>query len=137
MTAWAWGLLGGVMIGISACVLLLFNGRIAGISGIVYGLVREGGERAWRLAFLAGLMLAGGLTMWLSGQDSGSPAKLPVLVVAGLLVGFGTRLGHGCTSGHGVCGLGRLSGRSLAAVATFMASAIVTVALVRMAGIAP
>lgn len=134
MTGWGWALAGGVLIGLSACVLLLGNGRIAGISGIVYGLVRGGGERAWRAAFLIGLMGAGALTMHATGPMRGSPAGTTVLIVAGLLVGFGTRLGHGCTSGHGVCGLGRLSARSLVAVLVFMATAIATVAIVRVAG---
>lgn len=125
-------LLGGVLIGLAAAALLLFNGRIAGISGIVNGLVGQGaGERGWRIAFLLGLAGAGVLVMKLTGQSSASPATTPVLVVAGLLVGFGTRLGNGCTSGHGVCGLARLSLRSLVAVLVFMAAAVLTVFVTR------
>lgn len=131
MSSWFVAFLGGVMIGLSAAALLLFNGRIAGVSGMVNGLARRssGAEWAWRAAFIAGLVGAGGLTMHLLHQATASPARLPVLLLAGVLVGFGTSLGGGCTSGHGVCGLGRFSVRSLVAVLTFMASAIVTVLL--------
>src|SRR5512146_2990292 len=110
MNAWFAALLGGVLIGLSATALLLFNGRVAGISGIVNGLSRSPNraDRAWRAAFVAGLAGAGGATMYLLGQGTASPAPAPILVIAGLLVGFGTSLGNGCTSGHGVCGLGRL-----------------------------
>jgi len=125
-------LLGGVLIGLAAAALLFFNGRIAGISGIVNGLAGQGaGERGWRIAFLLGLAGAGVLVMKLTGQVSASPATTPVLVLAGLLVGFGTRLGSGCTSGHGVCGLARLSLRSLVAVLVFMAAAVLTVFMTR------
>ncbi|MBD9379545.1 YeeE/YedE thiosulfate transporter family protein [Pseudoxanthomonas sp. PXM04] len=125
-------LLGGVLIGLAAAALLFFNGRIAGISGIVNGLAGQGaGERGWRIAFLLGLAGAGVLVMKLTGQVSVSPATTPVLVLAGLLVGFGTRLGNGCTSGHGVCGLARLSLRSLVAVLVFMAAAVFTVFVTR------
>lgn len=132
MSGWASALIGGVLIGVSASWLLLFNGRIAGISGIVNGLGPRGaGDRGWRVAFLIGLTAAGAISVHLLGQAAASPASTPVLVVAGLLVGFGTRLGNGCTSGHGVCGLGRLSLRSLAAVSTFMATAFATVFITR------
>ncbi len=134
MNGWIWGLAGGVLIGLSAVLLLWLTGRIAGISGILNGAL-EGprGERSWRLAFVLGLMGAGAWAM------HGLPVDLPAqatttpwgLVVAGLLVGFGTRMGGGCTSGHGVCGLGRLSPRSLAAVVVFMLAAMVTVFVVR------
>jgi uncharacterized protein len=125
-------LLGGVLIGASASLLLWLDGRIAGVSGIVNGLLpATRDDTAWRVAFLAGLMGAGALTMHVLDQDAGSPARWPVVVAAGLLVGFGTRLGNGCTSGHGVCGLARLSVRSLVAVLCFMASAIVTVFVTR------
>ncbi|MGN7833790.1 YeeE/YedE family protein [Pseudoxanthomonas sp. 22568] len=125
-------LLGGVLIGLAAAALLFFNGRIAGISGIVNGLAGQGaGERGWRIAFLLGLAGAGVLVMKLTGQVSASPATTPVLVLAGLLVGFGTRLGNGCTSGHGVCGLARLSLRSLVAVLVFMTAAVLTVVVTR------
>lgn len=128
------GLIGGLMIGASASLLLLFNGRIAGISGILSGAVAPSqSDRGWRLAFVAGLIL-GPLLVVLFRQDTLEitlQGSLPVLLIAGFLVGFGTRLGNGCTSGHGVCGLARGSGRSLAATATFFAVALVTVFVVR------
>ncbi len=134
MNAYVPPLAGGALIGASAALLLLANGRIAGISGILGGLlgpsVRDG---AWRTAFVIGLLAGPALFRLGAGHwpEVRVGASWPVLVVAGLLVGYGTRLGSGCTSGHGVCGLARLSPRSLAAVATFMAAAIVTVFLVR------
>ena len=126
-------LLGGALLGVSACLLLLALGRIAGISGIVAGLLAPvRGDRSWRLAFVLGLV-AGCLLVRLGGSDAQPTltASVPELVLAGLLVGFGTRLGNGCTSGHGVCGLARLSPRSLAATATFMAAGAVTVFVMR------
>jgi len=127
VTPWS-ALCGGVLIGLAAAALLLFNGRIAGISGIVNGLITPvAGERGWRIAFLLGLAAGGVPVMILTGQTAASPASLPTLLLAGVLVGFGTRLGNGCTSGHGVCGLGRLSLRSLIAVIVFMVAAIATV----------
>lgn len=134
MNDWVTALLGGVLIGGAATLLLWLNGRIAGISGIVAGvLMPRNGEVAWRVAFLVGLIGAGAAYLWLVpgayAPRQGFPPLL--LVVAGLLVGFGTRMGNGCTSGHGVCGLGRLSLRSLAAVLTFMATAVVTTYIVR------
>ena len=134
MGSWAQGLLGGALIGLSATLLLWSIGRIAGISGIVNGLgTAPRSDRAWRAAFLLGLMVAGGIAMQFLPY---APSRLqtgstPILLLAGLLVGFGTRMGGGCTSGHGVCGLGRLSWRSLAAVLTFMLTAIATVFLMR------
>jgi hypothetical protein len=123
-------LVGGLLIGLAACILLLFNGRIAGISGILGGVVvPRPGEVSWRLWFLAGL-LGGGLVAarFLPGAFGDAPAvPMSAIVVAGFLVGFGTRLSNGCTSGHGVCGLGRLSKRSLAATLTFMAAGAVSV----------
>jgi uncharacterized membrane protein YedE/YeeE len=127
-------LLGGMLIGLASTLLLWLNGRIAGISGIVYGLfATPASDRAWRIAFLAGLMGVGGLAMRLSPVYIETRHDFPValLVIAGLAVGFGTRLGSGCTSGHGVCGLGRFSPRSLVAVLTFMAVAIATVFVTR------
>ena len=126
------GLLGGMMIGLAATLMLLLNGRISGISGIVGGLVspgaRKGGEAAWRVAFVAGLVLGPlGYAAAVGALPVGIEASLPVLVVAGLLVGFGTRLGSGCTSGHGVCGIARLSPRSVVATAVFMVVAALTV----------
>ena len=136
MNPWLAALLGGVLIGLSAGLLLLLNGRIAGISGIVNGLARRPGKGdwGWRAAFLVGLTGAGGTAMHMLGQQASSTASVPVLLLAGVLVGFGTSLGNGCTSGHGVCGLGRLSKRSLVAVLTFMATAIATVGAVRLLG---
>jgi uncharacterized protein len=126
------GLVGGLLIGLAAALLLLLNGRISGISGIVGGLlVRNISEAGWRVAFVAGLLL-GALAYVLATGDAmlvRVQASLPVLVAAGLLVGFGTRLGSGCTSGHGVCGIARLSKRSIAATAVFFGVAIVTVFL--------
>ncbi|MFE1573914.1 YeeE/YedE family protein [Comamonas odontotermitis] len=126
-------LLGGALIGLAAVLLVLFNGRIAGISGIVGSLLppRASGG-AWRVAFIIGLLAA----PWAYGlfapvPATASPASWPVLVIAGLLVGFGTRLGSGCTSGHGVCGLSRLSWRSLIATLCFMAAGFATVFVAR------
>ena len=114
--------LGGALIGISASLLLLFHGRVAGISGILGALLRPAGG-SWAPAFLAGLLAGGvGLQLFQPGLfHVPTGHSLPLLTVAGLLVGFGTRMGSGCTSGHGICGLTRLSGRSLAATCTFMA----------------
>jgi uncharacterized membrane protein YedE/YeeE len=118
-------LIGGGLIGLASVVLMLFIGRIAGIAGIVGGFFGAGGsEIGWRLAFIAGL-IAGPFLVPLAGgtiPDITIDAPLPMVVAAGLLVGLGTRLGNGCTSGHGVCGLARLSPRSLAATLTFMAA---------------
>jgi uncharacterized membrane protein YedE/YeeE len=131
-TPWT-SLAGGALIGLAAAMLVLFNGRVAGISGIVGGLlVPRRGEIAWRLAFVAGLLLAP-LAMLLFG---GAPAPridagFGLLVTAGLLVGVGTSYGSGCTSGHGVCGISRLSPRSLIATAAFMGAGIVTVFIAR------
>lgn len=123
-------LAGGALIGLSATALLAFDGKIAGISGITCGLTRATrGDTAWRAAFVAGL-LAGGLVLAGVAPDS-LPSMLPrsplVLAVGGLLVGWGATLAGGCTSGHGVCGLGRRSPRSLVATLTFMATGILTV----------
>ena len=135
MQQFALPLLGGVMIGLSAVMLLAINGRIAGISGIAAGLTRLPWKQDayWRLAFLAGLLLGPLVAMALSGGNLiGAPLASPVvLVAAGLLTGIGTALGGGCTSGHGVCGLARLSPRSLVATVLFMAVAIVTVVVTR------
>ena len=127
-------LAGGVLIGLAATLLLWLTGRIAGISGIVGGvLMPRSGDVAWRAAFLIGLIGAGAAYLWLVPSAYTPRQGFPplLLVTAGLLVGFGTRMGNGCTSGHGVCGLGRLSVRSLAAVLTFMATAILTTYIVR------
>jgi uncharacterized protein len=128
------GLVGGTLIGLAAVLLLAWNGRIAGISGILGGLITATahGERIWRLAFIFGLIVGAGLVALVRG---GLPLELqagvPTLLVAGLLVGLGTRLGSGCTSGHGVCGLARRSPRSLAATIIFIVAGALTVFLTR------
>lgn len=126
-------LLGGALIGLAAAALMLFNGRIAGISGIVGGLLRSGADqRGWRIAFVLGLTAAPlAYQLFAALPDSRIEASWPVLIVAGLLVGFGTRYGSGCTSGHGVCGLSRLSARSLVATLLFMAAGFIVVYLLR------
>lgn len=133
---------GGALIGAAAVLLLATIGRVAGISGIVAGSLHAAkGERGWRWAFLAGLLASAGLVLWWQSVPEASPRvllrdALPAwqLIGAGLLVGFGTRLGNGCTSGHGVCGMARGSKRSLAAVLVFMACAMLTTFLVRHGG---
>jgi uncharacterized membrane protein YedE/YeeE len=126
--------IGGALIGLAAALLMLLTGRIAGISGILGGCLQTaGGDKGWRLAFLGGLILAP-LTGAVTGYGLTTPqmpASFTVIIAAGLLVGFGTRLGSGCTSGHGVCGIARLSPRSITATAVFMATAILVVALTR------
>jgi len=126
--------IGGALIGLAAVLLTLFTGRIAGISGIFGGCLNLGaGDKGWRIAFIAGLILAplaGGLVGFpLAAPEM--PASYVVIVAAGLLVGFGTRLGGGCTSGHGICGIARLSPRSIVATVIFMAVAVAVVALTR------
>ncbi len=125
---WLLALLGGALIGTGSALLLLTHGRIAGISGIAGGLIqRATHDRAWRLAFLAGLVAAGIVAGGVLPAAIGAPVRpLAAMVVAGLLVGFGTRMGNGCTSGHGVCGLSRFSVRSLVAVVTFMITGAIT-----------
>ena len=124
-------LIGGALTGLAATLLYAGIGRIAGISGIVNNAIERRQERGWRLAFLAGLLAAAAAWFAWSGEAPRNGFPLPWLLAAGLLVGFGTRLGNGCTSGHGICGLARLSKRSLAAVVAFMASGIATVYVVR------
>jgi uncharacterized membrane protein YedE/YeeE len=126
-------LLGGLLIGLAAALLLLANGRIAGISGIVGNLpTARNNDIGWRLAFLAGLLAAPLLYAAVSGAPAVRfDASTPMIVAGGLLVGFGTRLGGGCTSGHGVCGMARLSPRSLAATGLFMAAGFATVFVTR------
>lgn len=127
-------LVGGLLIGASAALLWLGIGRIAGISGIAGGLVRST-EREWRLAFIAGLILSGlGARIMGIAPAIHLSATLPLMVGAGILVGVGTALGGGCTSGHGVCGLSRLSPRSMAATGIFMAVAVIVVFLTRALG---
>lgn len=134
-TPWS-ALLGGALIGLAAAMFVLLNGKIAGISGILGGLLgpRESGDTAWRLAFLIGMVVAP--TAWLlfaAIPEITIEAGFPLLVIAGLLVGISTRYGAGCTSGHGVCGISRLSPRSIVATLMFMGSGFITVYIVRHA----
>jgi uncharacterized membrane protein YedE/YeeE len=127
-------LLGGALIGFASVLLMILIGRIAGISGILGGcLALATGDKIWRSAFIVGLILAP-VTSGLLGYPL-PPPHLPeswvIIAIAGLLVGFGTRLGGGCTSGHGVCGIARLSARSIVATVVFMATAIIVVAIMR------
>jgi uncharacterized protein len=127
-------LIGGLMIGAAAAILWLVLGRIAGISGILgRALQGERPERAWRILFLIGLPSGAALAVMLGLADAPTapPARLGLAVIGGLLVGFGTRLGSGCTSGHGICGLARLSPRSLVATAIFMVAGMVSVFALR------
>jgi len=132
MSSWLYALVGGGMIGGASALLLLTHGRIAGIAGITGALFqRSTRDRAWRLSFLIGLALSGLLAGLAAPSLIGAPVRSPLLLVAaGLLVGYGTRLGSGCTSGHGVCGLSRFSTRSLIAVATFMTTGAITATIV-------
>ena len=134
---WLTGLGGGLLIGTSATLLLLGNGRIAGISGIVNGAIAFKSSESWRWTFLIGLIAGAALYEFvLASQPSPVSTFSPwAMIIGGFLVGVGTRMGNGCTSGHGVCGLGRLSGRSLAAVVTFLAVAILTVWVMRLLGL--
>jgi uncharacterized membrane protein YedE/YeeE len=126
--------IGGALIGLAAVLLMLTTGRIAGISGILGGALEPGSsDKGWRIAFIGGLIVAP-----LTGDLVGLPLPVPqmpaswvVIIAAGLLVGFATRLGSGCTSGHGICGIARLSPRSIVATGIFMGAAIVVVALTR------
>jgi uncharacterized protein len=127
------GLFGGALIGLAAAILMLSTGRLAGVSGILGGALTSGSDRVWRLAFIAGLIVAA-----IVAPLFGSPppahlasSNLVLFAVAGLLVGFGSRMGNGCTSGHGVCGFARLSTRSITATVVFMAAAVATVAIMR------
>ncbi|MCD4485998.1 YeeE/YedE family protein [Chromobacterium vaccinii] len=125
-------LAGGALIGLAAAWLILLNGRVAGISGIVGNLLSPGGDKGWRLAFVAGLVLSPWLyRLFAAPPDIQLGDRWWLLIVAGLLVGYGSRLGSGCTSGHGVCGLARLSPRSLAATLVFMAAGFAAAWLMR------
>ena len=132
-STWLFASIGGAMIGAASALLLLTHGRIAGISGISGSLLQASTrDRGWRLAFLGGLVAAGMVAGIVAPSAIGAAVRpLPVVIAAGLLVGFGTRLGGGCTSGHGVCGVSRLSARSLVAVATFMTTGAITAILAR------
>ena len=133
-TPWA-ALAGGVLLGLASALFVLLNGRILGISGIVGGLLRpRAGDMGWRLAFLLGMLVAPGLYWLVVGPTQPRiDATSEMVVMAGLLVGVGTRYGSGCTSGHGVCGLSRMSPRSLVATLAFMGAGFVTVFLIRHA----
>jgi uncharacterized protein len=122
---------GGVLIGLAATLLYAGIGRIAGISGILNGSIDQREERGWRFAFLLAMIAAAGFWLAFDGHMPRSGFPTGAVIGAGVLVGFGTRLGNGCTSGHGICGLARLSARSLVAVATFMAAGFVTVFVLR------
>jgi len=130
-------LLGGALIGLAAAALLVLAGKTAGVSGILDGALRgEAGEWRWKVAFLAGLVAGGLLLAWRSpgALASGPPREWPLVIAGGLLVGFGARLGGGCTSGHGVCGIGRGSLRGVVGTAIFIAAGVLTVALLRVIG---
>ncbi len=133
-TPWA-ALAGGVLLGLASALFVLLSGRILGISGIVGGLLRpRAGDMGWRLAFVLGMLVAPGLYWLVVGPTQPRiDATWGMVVIAGLLVGVGTRYGSGCTSGHGVCGLSRMSPRSLVATLAFMGAGFVTVFLIRHA----
>lgn len=132
-----WALAGGALIGTSASLMLYFNGKVTGISGIVGGLLsRDARSPPWRLLFVLGLVVGGASMVALrptAFSTDGAPS-IGITLLAGLLVGVGTRLGNGCTSGHGVCGMSRLSPRSIAATLTFIATGVVVVAITRALG---
>lgn len=132
-SSWIYGLIGGIIIGISATILLAFNGRIAGISGMINGVLELSPTQRWRWYFLGGMIAGGFIYEYILPLPSTptSPVDIVPMILAGLLVGWGTRMGNGCTSGHGVCGLGRLSVRSLFAVISFLISAMITVYIIR------
>ena len=130
-------LLGGGLIGLAASVMLYSVGRIAGISGIVGGILRRpAGDTSWRVFFLGGLLAGGALVTLFAPDVMRGPSARSLLAIgaAGLLVGFGTRMGNGCTSGHGVCGLTRLSGRSMVGTLSFLAAGVITATTVHLVG---
>lgn len=137
-TEWIHALIGGAFIGVAVSVMLLFNGRVTGICGIINGVLKpEKNEVLWRVLFIAGLFL-GGLVLREFVKDvfvSTMTTDVGYLIVAGLLVGFGTSMGSGCTSGHGVCGIGRLSIRSIIATLVFMLAGILSVFVFRWIGV--
>ncbi len=126
---------GGICIGFATVLMFLGNGRITGISGIIGGLMKpEKGQTSWRLIFVLSLITGGALFPWIWGRDLAVDVSSPwyIYVIAGLLVGYGTRNGSGCTSGHGICGMARFSPRSLVATVTFIIAAALTHTLVRL-----
>ena len=135
---WVWALTGGVLIGLASSIMLYFLGKIAGMSGMLYGsVVKPGKDKAWRASFILGLILAGLLFSIVSPHKIAGHIDSPLwtMAVAGLLVGFGTRLGSGCTSGHGVSGVARFSPRSILATLVFMVAGFLSVYFFRTAGI--
>ncbi len=135
MIDWFYAILGGVLIGGGSSLLLLFKGRVFGVSGVIGGVLRpRQGDVQWRLAVLSGLVVGGAILRMTSvgAFDASYPRPAVVAVVAGLLVGFGTRLGNGCTSGHGVCGISRFSVRSIAATLVFVLSGMLTATVVTL-----
>ncbi|MEQ4624395.1 MULTISPECIES: YeeE/YedE family protein [Providencia] len=135
-TPWS-AAIGGLLIGLAVSVLLLLNGRIAGISGILGGVLKPiVGDTAWKVAFIVGIMVAPAIfSFFFYAPEVIISTSTPFIIIAGLLVGFGTRLGSGCTSGHGICGMARFSRRSIVAVMTFMIVAFATVAIVNTFGL--
>lgn len=129
-------IIGGSLIGLAATLLMAFTGRVAGISGILGGVLSRSNQSSWQVAFILGLLSGGGFFS-MTGADIPIRHEYPswLLIIAGLLVGFGTRLGSGCTSGHGVCGIARLSVRSVVATVSFMLSGVLTVLLMRSFGV--
>ncbi len=130
-------IIGGALIGLASVLLLMAHGRIFGVSGIIGSVISGAADRGWRIALILGFLVAG---VWMNregwqvfGNVDSAPSTL-TLIVAGLLVGYGTRLGSGCTSGHGVCGISRLSVRSIVATLCFIGSGVVTVTLIRLLG---
>ena len=128
---WLFGLAGGLMIGTAAAIFLLMNGRIMGASGILGSFVDGLGRTAEREVFIAGLFAVPGLVALITAPANNATASLPLLILGGLAVGYGTRLGNGCTSGHGVCGISRFSLRGIVATCTFLAAGAVTMAIGR------
>ena len=131
-SSWIYALIGGAIIGLSSTILLIFNGRISGISGIFFGAMNPiKGDTMWRWKFLVGLLIGGSIasTFVSDGFVDTSGVATPLVIAAGLLVGFGTRLGGGCTSGHGVCGISRFSIRSILATVSFIVAGAITVAI--------
>ena len=134
---WVTALIGGMLVGSSAVIIMAFKGRITGITGMINSAITFKADETWRWAFLASVVLGGALYQYGLAPRTGlpptptQPLLLLPMIIGGFIVGFGTRMGNGCTSGHGVCGLARFSPRSLVAVATFMTTSIITVFIIR------